>query len=114
MIEVEEYITEEGISPFTDWFDSLNAHAANKVNTHLTRIREGNTSSLKPIKGAFGEIRIDFGPGYRVYVGRDGDKIIILFGGGTKQRQQKDIDNAWILWEEYKKRKKDYYHGHYA
>jgi putative addiction module killer protein len=107
MIEVEEYITKGGNSPFADWFDSLNAQAANKVNTCLTRIREGNISSLKPIKGAFGEIRIDFGPGYRVYVGRDGEKLIILFGGGTKQRQQRDIDNAQRFWEEYKKRKKD-------
>ena len=106
MIRVEEYITEEGISPFADWFDDLDAQAANKVNTYLIRIGEGNTSSLKPIKGAFQEVRIDWGPGYRVYVGKDGDKLIILFGGGTKQRQQKDIDNAEKLWEENKKRKR--------
>ena len=107
LIRVEEYITEDGNSPFADWFDNLDAQAANKVNTYLTRISEGNTSSLKPIKGAFQEVRIDWGAGYRVYVGKDGTKLIILFGGGTKQRQQKDIDNALILWEEYKKRKKE-------
>ncbi len=106
MIRTEEYITEEGNSPFADWFNSLDAQAANKVNTYLTRVAEGNTSSLKPIKGAFQEIRIDWGPGYRVYVGRDGDTLIILLGGGTKQRQQKDIDKAFELWEEYKQRKK--------
>ena len=106
MIRVEEYITEEGISPFADWFDSLDAHAANKVNTYLTRISAGNTSSLKPLKGAFQEVRIDWGPGYRIYVGRDGDTLVILLGGGTKQRQHKDIENAEKLWEEYKKRKK--------
>lgn len=106
MIRVEEYITEKGNSPFADWFDGLDAHAANKVNTYLTRIAEGNTSSLKPLKGAFQEIRIDWGPGYRIYVGRDGNTLVILLGGGTKQRQQKDIENAAELWEEYKKRKK--------
>lgn len=106
MIRVEEYITEERYSPFADWFDSLDVHAANKVNTYLTRIAEGNTSSLKPIKGAFQEIRIDWGPGYRVYAGKDGDTLIILLGGGTKQRQQKDIEKAEDLWEEYKERKK--------
>ena len=72
----------------------------------MTRIAEGNTSSLKPLKGAFQEIRIDWGPGYRVYVGRDGNTLVILLGGGTKQRQQKNIENAAGLWEEYKKRKK--------
>src|SRR3989338_11380655 len=105
MIRIEEYLTDEGNNPFADWFNSLDAQAANKVNTYLTRIAEGNTSSLKPIKGAFQEIRIDRGPGYRVYVGKDGNTLIILLGGGTKQRQQKDIDKAEELWEEYKKRK---------
>ena len=106
MIRVEEYITEEGISPFADWFEGLDAQAANKVNTYLTRIAQGNTSSLKPIKGAFGEVRIDWGPGYRIYAGRDGNTLIILLGGGTKQRQQKDIEKAAELWEEYKERNK--------
>ena len=106
MIRVVEYITEEGNSPFADWFNELDFQAANKVNTCLTRIAGGNTSSLKPIKGAFQEVRIDWGPGYRVYVGKDGNTLIILLGGGTKQRQQKDIDKAEELWEEYKKRKK--------
>ncbi|HBO97037.1 MAG TPA: addiction module protein [Candidatus Omnitrophica bacterium] len=105
-MRIEEYITEEGISPFADWFEGLDAHAANKVNTYLTRIAQGNTSNFKPIKGAFGEVRIDWGPGYRIYVGRDGNTLIILLGGGTKQRQQKDIDKAAELWEEYKKRNK--------
>ena len=106
MIRVEEYITEEGKSPFADWFDGLDAHAANKVNTYLTRIEQGNTSNLKPIKGAFQEVVIDWGPGYRVYVGKDGEKLIILLGGGTKKHQQKDIEHAQWLWEEYKHRKK--------
>ncbi len=106
MIRIAEYITEEEKNPFADWFDSLDAHAANKVNTYLTRIAGGNTSSLKSIKGALQEVRIDWGPGYRVYVGKDGNALIILLGGGTKQRQQKDIDTATELWEEYKKRKK--------
>ena len=107
MIKVEEYITEEGKSSFAEWFNGLDAHAANKVNVYLTRIEQGNTSSLKPIKGAFQEVVINWGPGYRIYVGKDGDKLIILLGGGTKKQQQKDIDHAAILWEEYKYRKKE-------
>ena len=105
-IRVEEYIRLDGTNPYKTWFDSLDAHAANKVNTYLTRIEHGNTSNLKPIKGAFQEVIIDWGPGYRVYIGKDGDKLIILFGGGTKKHQQKDIEHAQWLWEEYKQRKK--------
>ena len=108
MIRVEEYITEEGKSPFAHWFDSLETHAANKVNTYLTRLGQGNTSSLKPIKGAFQEVIIDWGQGYRVYVAKEADRLIILLGGGTKKHQQKDIEYAQWLWEEYKQRKKGY------
>ncbi len=64
MIRVEEYIAIQGNNPFADWFNNLDAYAANKVNTYLTRIAEGNTSSLKPIKGALQEVRIDWGTGY--------------------------------------------------
>jgi putative addiction module killer protein len=106
MIRIEEYITEEGKSPFADWFHGLDAHAANKVNVYLTRIEQGNSSNLKSIKGSLQEVIIDWGPGYRVYVGKDGDKLIILLGGGTKKHQQKDIDHAQMLWEKYKQRKK--------
>lgn len=114
MIRVEEYLTEEGKSPFADWFDSLDAYAANKVNTYFTRLAQGNVSNLKPIKGPFQEIVIDGGPGYRVYVGKDGDTLIILLGGGTKKHQQKDIDHAQRMWEEYKQRKRDKRYGYYT
>ena len=56
-------------------------------------------------EGVF-ECRIDFGPGYRIYFGKDRDTLVILLGGGTKKRQQKDIVNAKILWKEYKRRKR--------
>jgi putative addiction module killer protein len=52
-----------------------------------------------------GEYRIDWGPGYRIYLARDGDALIILLAGGTKQRQQGDIDRARAVWAEYKARK---------
>lgn len=106
MIRVEEYIATDGRSPFGEWFDRLDAQAAAKVNTYLTRLALGNTSGLKPVKGALKELRIDWGPGYRVYVGQDGPTLIILLGGGIKKRQQPDIDRAAALWEEYKNRKK--------
>lgn len=105
-IVVEEYLTEEGESPFADWLNCLDPQAAARVNTYLTRISQGNTSSLKPLKGAFQEVVIDWGPGYRVYVGKDGLKLIILLGGGTKKKQQQDIADAEKFWEEYKERRK--------
>lgn len=77
------------------------------MNTHLTRISNGNFSSVKSVGGGVHECRIDWGSGYRVYLGKDGEKLVILLGGGTKERQQKDIDQAKELWREYKKRKKE-------
>ncbi len=107
MNEVQEYLCEDGSSPFADWFDGLNVQAALKVNTYLTRIGNGNLSNVKSVGSGVHECVIDWGPGYRVYLGKDRDKLIILLGGGTKKRQQKDIDQAKELWREYKKRKKE-------
>ncbi|MBZ0167497.1 MAG: type II toxin-antitoxin system RelE/ParE family toxin [Candidatus Omnitrophica bacterium] len=106
-MRVEEYITADGRNPFADWFDRLDPQAAAKVNTYLTRLAMGNTSRLKPVKGALKEVRIDWGPGYRIYAGQDGKALIILLGGGTKKRQRQDLDTAAALWEEYKNRKKE-------
>ena len=66
----------------------------------------GNLSNAKGVGGGVLEYRIDFGPGYRIYFGRDGDALIILLGGGTKVRQQRDIETAVALWREYKRRKR--------
>lgn len=107
MIEIKEYLFADGSSPFADWFDGLNVQAALKVNTYLTRVGNGNLSSVKSVGSGVHECRIDWGPGYRVYLGKDGEKLVILLGGGTKKRQQKDIDQAKELWQEYKKRKKE-------
>ena len=74
--------------------------------TALVRIEQGNLSGAKGVGAGVSEYRIDFGPGYRVYFGKDGDTLIILLGGGTKKRQQKDIEAAQDLWREYKHRKR--------
>jgi putative addiction module killer protein len=71
------------------------------------RLRDGNLSNVKGVGGGVLEYRIDFGPGYRIYLGRDGEAIIILLGGGTKQRQQRDIAAAQERWIDYKRRKKE-------
>jgi putative addiction module killer protein len=106
LVEVREYIDANDRSPFGSWFAGLNAPAAAKVTTALTRIELGNLSNFKPVDFGVLEYRIDFGPGYRIYFGKDGDHLVILLGGGTKKRQQKDIMAAHVRWQDYKRRKK--------
>ncbi len=103
-IRVEEYIRSDGSSPYAEWFNSLDAQAAAKVTTAKLRMELGNTSNVKWFSG-LGEYVIDWGPGYRIYLAKDGDSLIVLFGGGTKRRQQSDIDRAKALHAEYKARK---------
>ena len=106
MIEIREYVDTRGRSPYARWFDGLDARAAAKVATALIRMEQGNLSNTKGLGAGVWEYRIDFGPGYRVYFGRDGDTLVILLGGGTKKRQQKDIEAAQDLWRDYKRRKR--------
>ena len=104
---IEVYLTKEGKSPFEAWFLKLDARAAAKVTTALARLEGGNSSNVKSLRGGVHEYRIDFGPGYRIYFGYDGKTWVILLAGGTKKRQQADIDAAKGCWQEYKQRKKE-------
>lgn len=106
MIEVREYHDRDDHSPFREWLDRLNAEAARKVTNALYRVGLGNLSNVKGVRSGVYECRIDFGPGYRVYFGKEGERIVILLGGGTKQRQQNDIALAIARWEDYKRKKK--------
>ena len=108
-MDVLEYLTPTGESPFGAWFEDLDPQAAAKVAITLIRIGQGNLSNVKGVGSGVFEYRIDFGPGYRVYFGKDGETIVILLGGGTKKRQQRDIDDAQARWQDYKdqKRRKD-------
>jgi putative addiction module killer protein len=104
-MDIREYIQEDGSNPYQKWFQSLNAIAAAKVSTAIVRLELGNTSNIKWFDG-IGEYRINWGPGYRIYLAQDGNQLIVLFGGGTKKQQQSDIEQAIKLWKEYKRRKK--------
>lgn len=106
MIRIEEYIS-DGQNPFRRWFDDLDAQAAAVVTIAIERLAEGNTSNVKSIGEGAAELRINRGPGYRVYFGWDGKVLIILLGGGTKRRQQDDIEAALRRWRDYKQRKRD-------
>ena len=104
MIEIREYIGSDGRSPYARWFDRLNALAAAKVAIALVRLQQGNVSNVRSVGAGVQEYRIDFGPGYRIYFGKDGDSLIVLLGGGTKKRQQRDIEDAKGLWRHYRRR----------
>ncbi len=102
--KVVEYLREDGTSPYEEWFMGLDTVAAAKITTVKLKMEQGNLSNVKWFRG-IGEYRLDWRPGYRVYIGRDGERLIILLGGGTKKGQQKDIDRAEAIWVEYKERK---------
>ena len=89
MVEVREYLDRGGHSPFAAWSDRLNREAAAKVAAALARVQQGNLSHAKGVGAGVYEYRIDFGPGYRIYFGKDGDRLVILVGGGTKNVSKK-------------------------
>jgi putative addiction module killer protein len=105
VLHVREYIDAAGRSPFTKWLRALNVQAAAKVTTALERIVEGNLSNVKTVGGGVLEYKVDFGPGYRIYFGRDGERLVILLAGGVKKRQREDIRLAKANWEDYRSRK---------
>src|SRR6202163_1283984 len=105
MIQVEVFITDEDVSPFRRWFDALDDNAAALVTIAIDRLGEGNISNAKPLGEGVSELRINRGPGYRIYFGWDGKLLVILLGGGTQRRQQSDIQSALRHWRSYKARK---------
>jgi putative addiction module killer protein len=87
MIEVREYLDTEGNSPYAKWFDRLNVSAAVKVAMAVHRMEQDNFSNVKGVGAGVYEYRIVFGSGYRIYFGKDGDRLVIFVADGTKKRQ---------------------------
>jgi putative addiction module killer protein len=95
-------------TPFSDWLASLkDARAVGIVRARLNRIRLGNFGDCKSVGGGVEELRIDYGPGYRVYYGREGSLVVILLCGGRKGTQARDILRAQRYWKEYLDAKTD-------
>jgi len=105
-IRLREYLDHEGRSPHAKWFDSLNAPAAAKVAAALYQLAAGNFSNVKGVGAGVFERRIEFGPGYRIYFGKDGETLLILLGGSSKQRQKESIATAKLRWADYRRRKR--------
>lgn len=104
-MEIREYCDRSGRSLFREWFSELDAEAARRITAAVYRLGSGNFSNAKGVGGGIFESKVHFGPGYRIYFGKDGGQIVILLGGGTKQRQQRDIAAALARWADYKLRK---------
>jgi putative addiction module killer protein len=104
MIEIVECLDARGRSPYQDWFSALGSQGAVIVAMAIERLADGNTSRVKAIGEGVAEIRIDRGPGYRIYFGWAGKTLVVLLGGGTKRRQQRDIADALTLWRLYRAR----------
>lgn len=103
--EIEIYLTEEGRAPFAEWLDSLrDIRGRAKIRTRLDRVRLGNFGDVASVGEGVEELRIDFGPGYRVYCGQVGSKVVLLLCGGDKSTQTQDVLQAKSYWKDYKKR----------
>jgi putative addiction module killer protein len=105
-LDIQTYLTLEGESPFGDWFDDLDSQVAARVTIALTRIGQGNLSNAKGVGSGVHEYRLDFGPEYRIYFRMDGEVLVILLAGGTKKRQQRDIETAQARWQDYRRRRR--------
>ncbi|NOT58668.1 MAG: type II toxin-antitoxin system RelE/ParE family toxin [Acidobacteria bacterium] len=103
--EIKYYQTQEGDSPFRDWFDSLKDPAAQmRIDARLVRLRSGNPGDIKSVGGGVSELRINYGPGYRVYVAMAGTTLVILLCAGDKRTQAVDIKRAKKYWTDYQQR----------
>ena len=110
IIEILEYLDDSGHSPYGKWFNKLNAKAAAKVVAAIDRIGRGLMTNVESVGGGVYERKVNFGPGYRIYVGLETDgrvtRVVILLNGGTKKGQSDDIDLAKQYWKDYKSRKR--------
>jgi putative addiction module killer protein len=103
--EIRRYITPDGRNPFAEWLSSLrDLSAVVKIEQRLDRVRLGNLGNSKSVGEGVCELKIDFGPGYRVYFGQVGSTIVLILCGGDKSTQEQDIRKAKEYWKEYGER----------
>lgn len=105
MYKITDYLTEDGADPFMDWLaDLADRQARARVAVRVQRMASGNFGDHKSLTEGVCELRIDYGPGYRVYYARVGDKVLLLLIGGDKRKQQADIDTAVAYLKDWKRR----------
>ena len=102
--EIQNYLTAEGRSPFEEWLDVLrDTRAIDKIEKRLKRVASGNLGDYAGVGEGVYELRIDYGPGYRVYFGQIGSIIVLLLCGGDKSTQKQDILRAKEYWRDYER-----------
>ena len=102
-MEVVIYRDEHGKEPYTKWLGSIkDLRALANIDVRLERVRGGNFGDCKSVGGGVFELRIHYGSGYRIYLGKEGSKIVVLIYGGSKRSQVRDIDKAKGIWKNYK------------
>ncbi|MFO1364774.1 MAG: type II toxin-antitoxin system RelE/ParE family toxin [Burkholderiales bacterium] len=105
--EIRRYRTVAGDEPFTQWLGALvDRQARARVLVRLERLALGNAGDARYLRDGVSELRIDWGPGYRVYFGREGNSLVVLLCGGDKRRQAVDVERAVKLWHEHENRNK--------
>jgi putative addiction module killer protein len=105
--ELLAYQTREGKNPFNQWLDELNdQNVVARILARLARVRRGNLGDCKTVGDGVSELRVDYGPGYRIYFGQTGIALVILLCGGDKRTQARDIQRAKQYWQDYKERQK--------
>ncbi|MEO7861242.1 MAG: type II toxin-antitoxin system RelE/ParE family toxin [Nitrospirales bacterium] len=102
--DIQIYTTEGGRAPFSEWLASLSENKARaKIRVRLDRVRLGNLGDCHGVGDGVQELRIDYGPGHRVFFGQVGSTIVLLLCGGDKSTQAKDIEQAKRYWNEYRR-----------
>ena len=107
MFDIQDYLSPEGFDPYAAWLAELaDRQARARVLVRVLRMAAGNFGDCKPLQGGVWELRIDYGPGYRVYYAQAGKRLILLLAGGDKRKQQADIATAIERWNDWQHRRK--------
>ena len=104
-LTIREYLTANGKNPFREWLNSLTVAVRARIQARMLRFETGNLGDHKSVGNGVWEARVMFGPGYRIYFGKDGDTVVILLGGSSKQKQDEAIEAAKARWVDYRRRK---------
>ena len=104
VIEIRRYVTPTGKDVVGDWLAGLDNQTRARVATRIDRVSLGNFGDCRPLREGISELRIDWGPGYRVYYAMLGRECILLLCGGDKRKQSSDITRAITYAKDYKER----------
>ena len=103
--QIDVYVDRSGRAPFSEWLNGLEDQGARaRIRLRLDRLSLGNLGDYKAVGDGVSELRIEYGPGYRVYFGEAKGRIVLLLCGGDKSTQRRDIGRARDYWTDYRSR----------